>query len=92
MTWRADADSLVFQLPDHVGQCFIHRRAFVTLCAAETAEDCQRYYLAHRAAIFRAAAAKLQRPRAHREANFHLNSRDIARAVRALADAADSAA
>jgi hypothetical protein len=84
MAWRADVDSLVFQPPDHAGHCFIHRRAFVTLCAAETIEDCQRYYVSHQAAIFQAAAAKLQQSNANRETNFHLNSRDIARAVRSL--------
>jgi hypothetical protein len=81
MTWRAEVDSLAFQPPDHAGLCFIHRRAFVTLCGAETIEDCRRYYLSHRAAIFHAAAAKAQRSSLDRQANFHLNSRDIARAV-----------
>jgi hypothetical protein len=86
MTWRADVDSLAFQPPDHAGHCFIHRRAFVTLCAAETIEDCARYYQSNRAAIFRAAAAKVQRDSLSLEANFHLNSRDIARVVRSITD------
>lgn len=84
LSWRDDVDSLAFQPPDHDGRCFIHRRAFVTLCAADTAEDCRRYYTANRPAIFHAAATKLRGSKLDRQANFHLNSRDIARAVRAL--------
>jgi hypothetical protein len=82
MSWRADVDSLAFQPPNHAGRCFIHRRAFVTLCGANTVEDCERYFLANRAAIFHAAAAKCSN--LDQQANFHLNSRDIGRATRSL--------
>lgn len=84
MSWRADVDSLAFQPPNHDGRCFIHRRAFVTLCGANTVEDCESYYLSNRAAIFNAAAAKLQCSHPDQQANFHLNSRDIARAAHSL--------
>ena len=60
MSWRAEIDSLAFQPPGHEAHCFIHRRAFVTLCGANTVEDCERYYGSNRAAILH-AAAKVQR-------------------------------
>lgn len=84
MDWRADVDSLAFEPPNHEGRCFIHRRAFVTLCGANTVDDCEHYYLSNRAAIFHATAEKVRRSSLDRQANFHLNSREIARAVRSL--------
>jgi hypothetical protein len=80
--WHPDIDALSFQPEQHLGRCFIHRRAFQTLLGAPSSiEDCQNYFIAHVVAFQVAAAAKVARDRLEPAANFHLNSRDIKRAL-----------
>ena len=80
--WHPDIDALSFQPAQHSGRCFIHRRAFQTLLgAAPSVEDCQKYFIAHAVAFQVAAEAKIAHDRLEPAANFHLNSRDITRAL-----------
>jgi Protein of unknown function (DUF1488) len=81
-TWRADVDSLSFQPTGHAGQCFVHRRAFATILGFDpTPDDCASCFQQRRAAFEAAAAAKISRAALAADAHFHLNSRDILRAV-----------
>lgn len=78
--WRADIDSLAFQPLRHEGQCVVHRLAFRTLLGTDaTPQACLDYFHAQRAAFETAAAAKIERRGLPMDANFHLNSRDVAR-------------
>ena len=80
--WHPDIAALSFQPEQHSGRCFIHRRAFKTLLGVlPSAEDCQNYFMARVAAFQVAAAAKIGRDLLDPVANFHLNSRDIKRAL-----------
>jgi hypothetical protein len=82
--WHPDIDALSFRPPQHTGLCFIHRRAFRTLLGVPSSpsiEDCQNYFMAGVAAFQVAAAAKIARDRLEPTVNFHLNSRDIKRAL-----------
>ena len=80
--WHPDIDALSFQPERHSGRCFIHRRALQTLLGVlPSVEDCQNYFMARVAAFQVAAAAKVARDRLAPTANFHLNSRDIKRAL-----------
>ena len=82
--WRADIDSLQFKPQGHDGWCVVHRRAFRTLLAVEpSSEDCQAWFAVHSAAFQRAAAVKVTRAALPTDANFHLTSRDVSRALRA---------
>ena len=80
--WHTDIDALSFRPPEHEGRGFVHRRAFQTLLSfPPSIEACQDYFMAHVAAFQAAAAAKIARERLETAANFHLNSRDIRRAL-----------
>lgn len=81
-SWRHDVDSLCFQPAGHGGQCFIHRRAFATILGFEpTPEDCAACFQQRLAAFEAAAAAKIRRAAVAADASFHLNSRDVLRAI-----------
>jgi len=81
-TWRSDVDSLCFQPSGHAGQCLVHRRAFATILGFEpTPDDCAVCFQQRQAAFEAAAAAKISRAALAADANFHLNSRDVLRAV-----------
>jgi hypothetical protein len=81
-TWRPDIDSLSFQPHGHVGQCVVHRRAFATILGFEpTPDDCAACFQQRLAAFEEAAAAKISSAALATDANFHLTSRDILRAV-----------
>ena len=78
--WRTDLNALSFQPPGHIGECLVHRGALRTLLGFEpTPADCERWFAAHCAALYRAAAAKIARAGLPSHARFHLTSRDISR-------------
>ena len=78
--WRDDIDSLAFQPGGHEGMCVVHRLAFRTLLGIDaTPQACIDYFHAHQPAFDAAAMAKIARRELPRDANFHLNSRDIKR-------------
>jgi len=80
--WHPDIDALSFQPAQHAGRSFVHRRAFATLLnSSPSVEDCQEYFLARSAVFEAAAAAKIECDRLEATAHFHLNSRDIRRAL-----------
>lgn len=80
--WRADIDSLAFRPRGHEGLCVVHRRAFRTLLGdIATPEQCAAYFGARHATFERAAEYKITRARIGIDANLHLNSRDIRRAI-----------
>jgi hypothetical protein len=82
-SWRKDLDSLSFQPTGHAGCCVIHRRAFGTLLGFEPQrEACEQYFAMHRAAFEQAAAAKIRRAGLATQDSLHLNSRDLAGALR----------
>jgi len=81
LEWQADIDSLAFRPEGHVGLCVIHRRAFGTLIGhSASPPECIDYFNTHRARFQQAASAKITRASLHPDENFHLTSRDIARA------------
>jgi hypothetical protein len=78
--WREEIDSLAFRPERHEGQCVVHRLAFRTLVGGEaTRESCLAFFCAHRPAFDAAAREKVARTGIARDANFHLNSRDLKR-------------
>lgn len=80
--WRADIDSLAFRPTGHEGLCVVHRRAFRALLGdIATPEQCAEYFGTQQPAFERAANRKITRNQIARDANFHLNSRDIKRAA-----------
>jgi hypothetical protein len=80
--WRDDIDSLAFQPLRHDGQCVVHRLAFRTLLGIDAIpQACVDYFHEQRAAFEAAATAKIERRGLPRDANFHLNSRDLGRAA-----------
>jgi hypothetical protein len=80
--WRADVDALAFRPPGHRGLCMVHRHAFRTLLRRyPSPEECVAYFRDHRAVFRTAAGAKLVRASISADANFHLTSRDLARAM-----------
>jgi hypothetical protein len=80
--WRSDIDSLSFQPDGHAGSCLVHRRAFRTILEFDpTPDDCAACYAQRRDAFQRAAAAKISRSALASDANFHLTSRDVIRAI-----------
>lgn len=82
MVWREDIESLAFHPDRHFGRCLVHRLAFRTLIGEDTcATDCQRYFAMHEAAFRQAAAIKIAAKGLASADNFHLNSRDILRAL-----------
>ncbi|MFL6603362.1 MAG: hypothetical protein ACJ8R9_18810 [Steroidobacteraceae bacterium] len=80
--WHPDIQALSFELGQHAGRCFVHRRAFQTLLGfAPSSEDCENYFVAQYLAFHSAAAAKIVACKLESPANFHLNSRDIKRSL-----------
>lgn len=78
-------DFLTFTPPGHRGACVVHRRAFrVLLRGCASLEDCERFLAHHRGAFDRAALDKKTRARLGPDARFHINSRDIRRALSGL--------
>lgn len=78
--WRSDLDALSFQPCEHTGECLVHRGAFRTLLGFDPSPaDCERWFMSHHAAVYRAAAEKISRVRLQAHARFHLTSRDITR-------------
>jgi hypothetical protein len=81
--WRDDIDALVFTPEDHHGLCMVHRRALRTLLRFDPApRDCQVLFRANESAFRAAASAKIVREKVAGGVNFHLTSRDIARAMK----------
>jgi hypothetical protein len=80
--WRHDIDALAFQPEGHRGTCVVHRLAFRTLMRVVPApETCLAYFTEHEGAFRASAQAKISRKRLQPGANFHLTSRDLARAL-----------
>jgi hypothetical protein len=80
--WRDDLNSLGFQPPGHSGSCVVHRRAFATVLGFQPSPaECLAWFDEHRAAFEWAAATKISRAALAAAAHFHLNSRDIRRAL-----------
>ncbi len=80
--WREDIDSLAFQPAGHDGLCVLHRRAFRSLLECEpTSAACCAYFENMQSIFQHAARAKILRANIASVANFHLNSRDIQRAL-----------
>jgi hypothetical protein len=79
--WNFAIDSLTFRPAGHRGVCVIHRRAFQTLLGHQVSpEHCTAFFGEHLAVFDKAAATKIARVSLDADANFHLTSRDIARA------------
>jgi len=80
--WRSDIDSLSFSPHRHEGHCVVHRRAFWTLLGFNpTPEQCKAWFAEHDTTFQRAAEVKIARGRLPTNANLHLTSRDILRAM-----------
>jgi len=80
--WRSDLNALSFQPQGHIGECFVHCRAFQTILGASsppTPDQCRAAYAELREAFQHAAAEKILRAALTPEANFHLTSRDVLR-------------
>jgi hypothetical protein len=81
--WRADVEALAFRPDGHEGVCLVHRHAFRTLLRRmPSPEECTAYFNDHKAVFQAAASAKVARAGVALDANFHLTSRDLDRAVR----------
>jgi hypothetical protein len=60
----------------------VHRRAFRTLLGFNPLPaDCGSYFAQHHVAFQRAAAEKIARAELQPDTNFHLTSRNVARAL-----------
>jgi hypothetical protein len=82
VTWRSDIDALAFRPDGHQGTCMVHRLAFRTLMRImPTPDACIAYFTAHEGAFRDSAQAKISRKGLEPDANFHLTSRDLARAL-----------
>jgi hypothetical protein len=80
--WRHDIDALAFQPEGHRGICVVHRLAFRTLMRlVPTPDACITYFTEQEEAFRASAQAKISRRRLPPGANFHLTSRDLARAL-----------
>ena len=80
--WREDIDSLAFRPARHAGWCVVHRLAFRAFLGPGAARDeCLAFFVAHEARFDAAAAAKIGRAALGSEANFHLTSRDLRKAL-----------
>ena len=87
--WREDIDSLAFRPSRHAGWCVIHRLAFRAFLGPRVARDaCLAFFAANEARFDAAAAAKIGRTALAGEANFHLTSRDLRKAIGSGAGAA----
>ncbi|WP_398482275.1 hypothetical protein [Tardiphaga sp.] len=86
LRWRSDVDALSFQPEGHGGVCMVHRHAFRTLLKhMPTPEECAAFFHAQETAFQFAARAKIAHTRLPPDANLHLTSRDLARAMAKLA-------
>jgi hypothetical protein len=84
--WRTDVDALSFRPQGHDGDCMVHRHAFRTLLGRmPSPEECAVFFRAHEPAFHVAANAKIARTGLAVDANLHLTSRDLARAMAKLA-------
>lgn len=81
--WHSDIDALAFVPEGHVGRCMVHRLAFRALLGSvdPSAEHCVEFYRRHVGGFATAAAAKIRAREIAPDANFHLNSRDVRRAL-----------
>jgi hypothetical protein len=80
--WREDIDSLAFRPAGQDAWCMVHRRAFHALAGGDaTPSACLAVFHAHSAAFERAARAKQARTTPAAGANFHIDSRDLRRAL-----------
>ena len=80
--WRHDIDALAFQPEGHDGTCMVHRLAFRTLMRiVPTPDACIAYFTANERAFNASARDKISRKGLEPGTNFHLTSRDLARAV-----------
>ncbi len=81
--WRDDIDALTFEPSGHLGFCAVHRLAFRTLLGRmATPDDCMTCFSANEPAFQAAARAKILRRGLAPGANFHLTSREVAKAIR----------
>jgi hypothetical protein len=81
-TWREDLDALAFRPEGHEGTCVVHRLAFRTLMrVTPTPDACIAYFTANEGAFRASAQAKIRRRALPPGTNFHLTSRDLARAA-----------
>ena len=88
--WRCDIDSLSFRPQGHGGDCIVHRRAFQTLLGFDPSPDtCAVWFSEHRSAFQDAAETKIARDGLRIDSNFHLTSRDVARALTIKSTSAD---
>lgn len=86
LRWRSDVDALSFRPEGHDGACMVHRHAFRTLLKrVPTPEECAAFFHAQQTAFHFAARAKIAHARLASDANLHLTSRDLARAMAKLA-------
>lgn len=84
--WRADVEALSFQPAGHGGLCMVHRHAFRTLLKhMPSPDDCAAFFRAQEDAFHLAARAKIAQAGLATDANLHLTSRDLARAMAKLA-------
>ncbi len=83
--WLEEIDSLAFTPREHGGRCVVHRRAFRVLLGDPEpgSRDCLAYFAANETAFARAAAEKIAARGLPPGAAFHLNSRDVRRALAA---------
>jgi hypothetical protein len=81
-TWRHDIDALAFRPGGHEGTCMVHRLAFRALMRlVPTPDACMAYFTAHEDTFRLSAQAKIRRQALPPDTNFHLTSRDLARAL-----------
>lgn len=81
--WRDDVEALAFRPDGHEGLCMVHRHAFRTLLRAmPSPEQCADFFWAHEPAFQAAAREKVLRANVAVDANFHLTSRDVSRALK----------
>jgi hypothetical protein len=82
-SWRDDVEALAFRPDGHLGLCMVHRHAFRTLLRAmPSPEQCADFFGAHELAFQAAAREKVLRASVAMDANFHLTSRDLSRALK----------
>ncbi len=86
LSWRTDVGALSFRPEGHSGVCMVHRHAFRTLLKRmPTPEECAAFFHAEETVFHVAARAKIARAGLAADANLHLTSRDLARAMAKLA-------
>lgn len=86
LRWRSDVDALSFHPEAHEGVCMVHRHAFRTLLKRmPSPEECAAFFRGQESAFHLAARAKIAHARLAPDANLHLTSRDIQRAMAKLA-------